>query len=326
MRPLGPIGTGRAAQTALAGIAGLVLSAGAASAMCSGAPGVNILASDGETCDAIGTYSSSDVPAGQATGAGSVLTWPGEGSVSFSTSGPDTPAIQADTGGSVMLNVTPPYTGTATTTGEGSIGLYATGSGSTEEGTVASSISVTNFTISTQNLGDYSIPIYASQGGQITVTGGSATSVGDSSFGAAVVGGGTINLTGTTILTTGDGSAGMIINGAGGVINATDVSITTHGNVDTSLSNYADGAYNGPFGDTYPTGGTLTIRQLDDHDNGSIRERCGHRRRWDHNHQRQLDHYDGDRRLRRRVVQRREHLAERRLRDDVGWRRDRPLC
>jgi hypothetical protein len=47
MRPLGPIGTGRAAQTALAGIAGLVLSADAASAMCSGAPGVNILASDG---------------------------------------------------------------------------------------------------------------------------------------------------------------------------------------------------------------------------------------------------------------------------------------
>jgi hypothetical protein len=158
-----------------------------------------------------------------------------------------------------MLNVTAPYTGTVTTIGEGSIGLYATGSGSTEEGTVASSISVTNLTISTQNLGDYSIPTYARQGGQITVTGGSATSVGDSSFGAAVVGGGTINLTGTTILTTGDGSAGMIINGAGGVINATDVSITTHGNVDTSLSNYADGAYNGPFGDTYPTGGTLTI-------------------------------------------------------------------
>ena len=87
-----------------------------------------------------------------------------------------------------------------TTTGAGSIGLYATGSGSTEEGTVASSIAVENFTISTQNLGDYSIPIYATQGGQITVNGGSATSVGDSSFGVGVVGGGTINLNGTTIL------------------------------------------------------------------------------------------------------------------------------
>ena len=207
----------------------------------------------------LGTYSSADVLAGQATGGGSVLSWPGGGSVSFSTSADDTPAVQADTGGSVILNVTAPYAGTVTTTGEGSIGLYATGSGSTEEGTVASSISVTNFTISTQNLGDYSIPIYASQGGQITVTGGSATSVGDSSFGAAVVGGGTINLTGTTILTTGDGSAGMIINGAGGVINASGVSITTHGNVDSSLGNDADGAYNGPFGATYPAGGTLTI-------------------------------------------------------------------
>ena len=259
MRPLGTIGTWRAAPRALAAFVALALSSGAAFAMCTGTAGVNIVASDGETCNALGTYTSTTVPAGQATGAGSVLTWPGGGSVSFSTSADDTPAVQADTGGSVILNVTAPYAGTVTTTGEGSIGLYATGSGSTEEGTVASSIAVENFTISTQNLGDYSIPIYATQGGQITVTGGSATSAGDSSFGAAVVGGGTINLNGTTILTTGDGAAGIIINGAGGVINATGVSITTHGNVDTSLSNYADGAYNGPYGATYPTGGTLTI-------------------------------------------------------------------
>ena len=259
MRPLGTIGTWRAAPRALAAFVALALSSGAAFAMCTGTAGVNIVASDGETCNALGTYTSTTVPAGQATGAGSVLTWPGGGSVSFSTSADDTPAVQADTGGSVILNVTAPYAGTVTTTGAGSIGLYATGSGSAEEGTVASSIAVENFTISTQNLGDYSIPIYATQGGQITVTGGSATSAGDSSFGAAVVGGGTINLNGTTILTTGDGAAGIIINGAGGVINATGVSITTHGNVDTSLSNYADGAYNGPYGATYPTGGTLTI-------------------------------------------------------------------
>ena len=209
MRPLGPIIARRALPRALAGFAALVLSSGAAFAMCTGTPGVNIVASDGETCQALGTYSSPEVIAGQATGAGSVLTWPGGGSVSFSTSADDTPAVQADTGGSVMLNVTAPYTGTLTTTGAGGIGLYATGSGSTEEGTVASSISVENFTISTQNLGDYSIPIYATQGGQITVTGSSATSAGDSSFGAAVVGGGTINLTGTTILTTGPGSAAV---------------------------------------------------------------------------------------------------------------------
>ena len=185
MRPLGTIGTWRAAPRALAAFVALALSSGAAFAMCTGTPGVNIVASDGETCNALGTYTSTTVPAGQATGAGSVLTWPGGGSVSFSTSADDTPAVQADTGGSVMLNVTAPYAGTVTTTGAGSIGLYATGSGSTEEGTVASSISVENFTISTQNLGDYSIPIYATQGGQITVTGGSATSVGDSSFGVA---------------------------------------------------------------------------------------------------------------------------------------------
>ena len=51
---------------------------------------------------------------------------------------PEGPVAMA--GGSVILNVTAPYAGTVTTTGAGSIGLYATGSGSTEEGTVASSI------------------------------------------------------------------------------------------------------------------------------------------------------------------------------------------
>ena len=251
MRPLGPSGARAAPRIALAAVLALVLSSGAASAMCTGTAGVNILASDGETCNAIGPYSSTAVPAGQATGTGSVLTWPGGGSVSFSTSAANTPAVQADTGGSVILNVTAPYAGTVTTTGAGSNGLYATGA--------ASSISVTNFAISTQNLGDYSTPIYATQGGQITVNGGSATSVGASSPGAAVVGGGTINLNGTTILASGDGSAGIVINGAGGVINATGVNITTHGNVDTSLGNYADGAYNGSYGATYPSGGTMTI-------------------------------------------------------------------
>ena len=171
MRPLGRIGARRAPRTALAGFAALVLSSGAAPAMCTGTPGVYIQASDGETCQALGTYTSTEFIAGLATGGGSVLTWPGGGSVSFSTSVDGIPAVQADTGGSVILNVTAPYAGTVTTTGAGSIGLYATGSGSTEEGTVASSIAVENFTISTQNLGDYSIPIYATQGGQITVTG-----------------------------------------------------------------------------------------------------------------------------------------------------------
>ena len=46
---------------------------------------------------------------------------------------------------------------------------------------------------------------------------------------------------------------------SGGVINATGVSITTHGDPDTSLGNNAVGAYNGSYGTTFPGGGTLTI-------------------------------------------------------------------
>ena len=81
MRPLGTIGTWRAAPRTLAAFVALALSSGAAFAMCTGTAGVNIVASDGETCNALGTYTSTTVPAGQATGAGSVLTWPGGGSV-----------------------------------------------------------------------------------------------------------------------------------------------------------------------------------------------------------------------------------------------------
>ena len=72
MRPLGTIGTWRAAPRALAAFVALALSSGAAFAMCTGTPGVYIQASDGETCQALGTYTSTEFIAGLATGGGSV--------------------------------------------------------------------------------------------------------------------------------------------------------------------------------------------------------------------------------------------------------------
>ena len=58
----------------LASFAALVLSSGSALAECTGTPGVNIEASLGETCLAFGSYTSTDIIAGLATGTGSVLT------------------------------------------------------------------------------------------------------------------------------------------------------------------------------------------------------------------------------------------------------------
>ena len=153
MRPLSAA-TARPAcwLLASASVAALTCWSGAAVAECNGSPGVSIQASLGETCFAGGTFNSTDVIAGQATGGGSVLTNLGEGfsSFSFSTSGNNTPAVQADTGGLVTLTVMPPSTvGTVTTTGVGGIGLLATGAGSSITATGVAVATSGNFDPST---------------------------------------------------------------------------------------------------------------------------------------------------------------------------------
>ena len=90
------------------------------------------------------------------------------------------------------------------------------------------------------------------------MTGGSASTAGNSDYVAGVVGGGRIDLNGTVISTIADGSGGVFINGAGGVLNATGVTITTHGGVDSSTGDTADGAYNGSY-PGYPQGGAMTL-------------------------------------------------------------------
>ena len=250
----------------------------------------------------------------------------GEGfsSFSFSTTADNTPAVQADSGGQVTLNipnfppVTPPLVGTVTTTGAGSIGLLATGSGAGEEGPVASQINVTNLTISTTGLdafgvqadtgtlvsvtggsvmvsgngsiavnsfgagsniqmsgvtvttsgevdtetGNPGVALSAFNGGAITFAGGSLTTTGASADAVASDGSGSsIALSGgTTILTMNNGSAGLVVVGSGAAATATGISITTHGNEDTSDGFLAFGAYNGQDSAIgFPNGGTMQL-------------------------------------------------------------------
>lgn len=185
--------------------------AGLPPAACAGAPGVNIKASAGQTCFASGSYASTNVIAGQATGAGAVLTNVngGQSSVSFSTSAPNTPAVQADSGGSVTLTVTPPSTsGTVTTTGDNSIGLYATGSATTAGGPVASSITAQNVNVTTQ--GSNASGVQADTGGLVTLNGG-------------------------TIATSGGGSLALYATGAGSQIAATNVAASTSASYSASF-------------------------------------------------------------------------------------------
>ncbi|RBP06411.1 hypothetical protein DFR50_13131 [Roseiarcus fermentans] len=205
--------------------------AGLPPAGCLGAPGVNIKASAGEKCFASGSYVSTDVIAGQATGAGAVLTNVNEGqsSVSFSTSAANTPAVQADSGGSVILAVSPTSTsGTVTTTGNNSVGLYATGSASTDSGPVASSITAQNVNVTTR--GSNANGVQADNGGLVTLSGG-------------------------TVTTTGAGSTGLYATGAGSQITADSAAVSTGGA--QSIGVIADsGARIGLNGGTIATTGT----------------------------------------------------------------------
>ena len=205
-------------------------------ANCTGTPGVNIVASAGETCFASGTYSSTNLIAGQATGIGSVLSNSPEGAntVLFSTSAANTPAVQADTGGQVTLTAVPPYAAvTVSTIGNSSIGLYATGTVSTDGGPVASSINVQNANISTT--GDYANGVQADSGGQVTLTNGTVTTSGISN--TAVYATGTsskITATGVSVtasgLSNGNYSSNGIAANSGATMSFTGGSVTTSGN------------------------------------------------------------------------------------------------
>ena len=238
-----------------------VLFPGAAFATCVNNPGVNVTASNGETCTASGTYSSitPGLVAGEATGAGSKLT-NGEGTASFSTSATavTTPALLAVGGGSISL-----AGGTVTTSGDGSQGLLVNGPGSTIMMSGAAVITNGGFDSDT---GSFANGLLATNGGSASFSGGSITTNGASAVAVASAGAGSsVTLSGTSmtplaILTNGNGGGGVAVNGAGASLTATDVSITTHGNIDSSSGTVipAFGAYNGA-GPGGPAGGTMTL-------------------------------------------------------------------
>ena len=123
---------------ALTSVVALAISSSAAWSACTfnstAPPDGHVRAFSGDSCFALGTYSTATtgLSAGQASDGGVIFgTNNGDGfqgSVSFSTTAGSTPALQADTGGSININPGQ-YTATVTTFGEGSAGLFVTDEG-----------------------------------------------------------------------------------------------------------------------------------------------------------------------------------------------------
>jgi len=275
---------------AAAGLAALVFSSHAAFALsqCAMNAPNGVLAEAGQTCNVSGTYATSanNQILGQATGLGALITGPGEeGTISFTTSGSFSNALQADTGGAITLTPTADNPGTVTTTGNNSIGLYATGSASGEGGTVASSITVQNLNITTQ--GNFANGVQADTGGVVTLNGGSVAVTGTDAFVAGSTSGGTLNLSGTTITATGAGSGGLYANGTGSTVTGTGLTITTHGNYDSENNFGAAGISNQSYGER------RRRRDLDEfvdpHD-GDAGDGRLHRERRNHEADGRLDH------------------------------------
>ena len=183
---------------------------------------------------------------GASVGGGAIFgTFNGDGyvgSVSFSTSASFTPALQADTGGSINLDPGP-NTATVTASGDNSVGILVTGANSTFTalGVDVTTGGVVDGTITGAN----SVGLLAENGGTATFTGGSITTIGTNApavLSEAGEGGASITLNGgTTILTFGQGSAGLAANGSGASLTATGVGVKTLGVGAVGAANEAGG-------------------------------------------------------------------------------------
>ena len=116
-----------------------------------------------------------------------------------------------------------------TTTGNNSIGLYATGTGS--------SITTINPTAT----------------GPVTIT-----TTGSDSNGVQADNGGAVTLNGGSVTTSGVGSFGLWASGAGSTIAASNVAVATQGGVDTDTGNYPIGVFAGGGGLVTFSGGSIT--------------------------------------------------------------------
>ena len=244
----------RPSLAAAAGFVALVAAPGAARADCTTTGFGGVQAAAAENCTFYGEYTTTvdGKIAGHATGLGVLNAMPGEGGPSYSTTGANAFAIQADSGGSVVFTPPAEGDGTVSTTGDGSIGLYATG----KNGTVASSIDAPSVDVTTEGVG--ATGVLAESGASVTMNGGSIMTSGTGAYAAVAHSGGTVSLTDVTIGTTANGSGGLGINGAGSEIDATGVSITTTGGYDATSQQHSYGVYNGPY-QSFTSGGVAKL-------------------------------------------------------------------
>ncbi|HEY5288919.1 MAG TPA: autotransporter outer membrane beta-barrel domain-containing protein [Caulobacteraceae bacterium] len=170
-----------------------------------------------------------------ATGAGSSITATGAAiSVPLSQSGF---GVLADSSGTIVLN-----TGSVSTGGDGSIGIRATGAGSSVTATGG---------VTVATLGANATGVDASVGGTVSLTGGAVTTSGSGAAGLSasagtiaasdvtlatnglaapggiLQGGGLITVGGGSVTTSGAGSFGFLFQGAGGIANALQITNTT---------------------------------------------------------------------------------------------------
>ncbi len=227
---------------ALPCFASLAIAAGAADAQCVPSGNGGVIAEAGTTCNVAGTYTTSASGtagiAGWATGLNALINGPIEGTVSFSTAGAAANALQANSGGAITLTPTAGDPGTVTATGANSIGLYATGTASTDAGPVASSISVQNLDVATAVTAADAAGARANSGGAVALVGGSVTTSGIGSEGLAAFGAGSkMTATGVAVTTIGDFNADSgtfsfgVVAGNGGTATISGGSITTEGTI-----------------------------------------------------------------------------------------------
>ena len=200
MRPVNAASARRAGWLfASASAAALACSSNASFAACTlNVPGGQVLAVSGDTCNVSGSYSTTanSVIAGQATGVNALITGPNAGTVTFSTTGASANGRRRTTGGVISLTPTPAAPGTVTTTGVGSIGLLATGSGEEEGRLVASQITIQNVNVSTSGAAVLNGPtangIESDDGAIANITDGSVTTAAaaNGAVGVSATGGG----------------------------------------------------------------------------------------------------------------------------------------
>ena len=143
-------------------------------------PGGRVLALSRQTCLVSGPFATTadDAIAGQATGVGALISGPGGGHDLVLDHRRFAPTDCKRTA-AADINLTPTVAapGTVKTSGEGSFGLFATGSGEGEEGPVASHINAFNLNVSTT--GPNAFGAEATNGAFVSLTGGSVTVSGD---------------------------------------------------------------------------------------------------------------------------------------------------